>query len=574
MTTRISLLVFSLVMAFTPGRAAAQAKPVQAANPPAASAPSSAIPSPPASPALAPNAALEVDAAKLMKAAEVNIRRNDALARNYTFQNSVDEAWYDKHGKFQQRTSKREFVGVGQGMYERLIEWDGKPVSEEERARRERTLGGAAKPASIYCTYYDSSSGTSFQQTADCRRVFEDLPVFSNMRILGVESVQGRPAYVLEGTAAPTNPGQLQSAKVWIDVQDVIPVRWHFGYGPGRVHGMLGGSIIDASDEMEWQKINDEVWLPSRDFIEWHWKLPRFSLTRYLWGHGRDVRGEAKLVFANFRRFRVDTRIAQEASRPAPETSISREAPAARPSQPAEEAAIRSLVQRIIAAYQRKDSRSLFSFFSADSPNLFLKMKIESGWALHQTVERKNFTIREIDLQSQEARVRVSYLLSAASGTDESIEESSLTLELVREQDGWKLSDLFPDGLELAEELAAAESEKELDKLLSAEKPRVTQELVEVLVAHGNELMAMGQYEAAKSYFNTARRVADQLHDQEALAWALYGLGHGSLAQGQEGCSRRLFPEGHSDLRGGWRQEHLGGGIFLHRARLRRARHL
>lgn len=551
MKRRIFLLVVLLGMLCPGGRAAAQAKPVEAANPATASAKST--PTPSGSEALTPNTASEVDATKLMKTVAAHIQRNDALARNYTFQRSADEAWYDKHGKFQQHTSKRDIVGVGEGMYERMIEFDGKLIPEEERARREREIGRAAKQASVYDLQYQSLTGDSFQETVDLSQLFEQFPVLFNMRILGVESVQGRPAHMIEATpAADANPAKTdrwkrflqQQVKVWIDVEDVIPVRVHVLLGPGRAKGLAGGTV-DGAVEMEWQKINDEVWLPSRDFITWHWKLSRFSLMRYAWGHGSVVRGEAQLISANFRRFRVETRIAHEASRLAPESSIRREAPPTEPGQAAEEVAIRSLVQRTIAAYQQKDSQSLFSLFSADSPDLlFLKMKIESGWVLHQTVERKNLTIREIDVRGERANVRVSYQLTAASGShsgDESGEQNSLTLELAREQDGWKLWALVPDGLGLAEELAAAESDDELDILLTAQKPLVTQEVVEILVVHGNELMAMGQYEAAKSYFKTARRVADRLHDPEALAWALYGLGHGSLAQGQEAAAADYF---------------------------------
>jgi CHAT domain-containing protein len=481
-----------------------------------------------------------------MRTAATNVRQNDALARNYVFQKSADEAWYDKHGKFQQHTSKREVLGVGQGIYEQVIELDGKPISEEERARHERRIGRAA---SVYDLQYNSPAGP-LRHSFDFSQPFEnDSPLF-NIRMLGVEAVRGRPAYMIEATlAADADPAKTersvltQEAKVWIDIQDLIPVRVHLTWGPGRAKG-LGSSIMDGSAEMEWQKIDDEVWLPSRDFLKWHWKLSRFSLMRYAFGHGGDVRGELELISVNFRRFTVETRIAQEASRLAQESSIRREAPLPEPSQAAEEVAIRSVVQRIIAAYMQKDSRSLFSLFTADSPNLFfLKMKIESGWAMHQTAERKNFTIGDIEVRSDSATVRVSYQLTAATGADERSGQSFLTLELAREQDGWKLSDLFPDGLELAEELAAAESDDELDRLLTAEKPRVTQELVEVLVAHGNELMAMGQYDAAKAYFNTARRVAQQLHDREALAWALYGLAHGSLAQGHEPAAADYYQQ-------------------------------
>src|SRR6516162_1544359 len=134
----------SLAMLCSRDRAGAQAKPVEAANPATASAQSSPAPSASPTPALTPNTASTADVTKLMRTAATNVRQNDALARNYVFQKSADEAWYDKHGKFQQHTSKREVLGVGQGIYEQVIELDGKPISEEERARHERRIGRAA----------------------------------------------------------------------------------------------------------------------------------------------------------------------------------------------------------------------------------------------------------------------------------------------------------------------------------------------------------------------------------------------------------------------------------------------
>src|SRR5262245_21363620 len=93
MKQRILLLVLSLATVSAGRRAAAQANPAEGVNPPAANAKST--PTQSETPATTLNTAPQVDVAKLMNTAVANIQRNDILARNYAFQKSIDETWYD-----------------------------------------------------------------------------------------------------------------------------------------------------------------------------------------------------------------------------------------------------------------------------------------------------------------------------------------------------------------------------------------------------------------------------------------------------------------------------------------------
>src|SRR5215469_13038721 len=145
MNRRILVFVLSLAIISAGRPTLAQANTVESAR--AASPDTSSTPSQSKSEAAAQttNTTLQVDLTALINAAVANARRNALLANQYTSQESVVETWYDKHGKFQEHTSKRDVVGVGEAAYKRLIELDGKPISEEEQAKRERTARASPK---------------------------------------------------------------------------------------------------------------------------------------------------------------------------------------------------------------------------------------------------------------------------------------------------------------------------------------------------------------------------------------------------------------------------------------------
>src|SRR5262249_37131281 len=156
--------------------------------------------------------------------------------------------------------------------------------------------------------------------------------------------------------------------------------------------------------------------------------------------------------------------------RPARESLARLESVPATPVQSVDDAAIRALVQKMITAYQQKDSQQLFSLFSADSPNLLtLKMELESGWAYHEILERKNLAIRDINVSGDQASVRVAYELPETNGTstgEQGSGEHFFALELARERDKWKLWNFFTNAVVLAEQLVTAESDEERERLL------------------------------------------------------------------------------------------------------------
>lgn len=540
MTLRNFPLLVPLIVVTAAHLALPQANPVEPGKPANASSNSAATQPKSEKPTPVASDAIPSDVVKLVNTASENFDQNYHAAKNYTFQRSTDQTFYDKHGKVEDHhTAKYDVVGLDEGEYDQLIEWNEKPLSPEEKAKRNaeeaRDNATAHKSKHPKICQRKGWFGLFGRQVTFPLVPFGDFPGFFKMRISGVESVRGRPAYVVEALPrSDTKPaddwekGALSfQAKLWIDVKDTIPVQVQYDE-IADCQCMLKGSFFEA----EWHKIDDAAWLPSR-----------LSFTARVKLLGETVI-HVEFISSNFRKFRVDTHIAEASVRPVQEAPA---VPQASAVQATDEPAIRSLVEKIIAAYQQRDSQTLFSFFTGNSPNLLvLKLEIESGWAQQQALERKNFTIRDIDIKGDEASAHVGYEWSS---TDQAPNDQAgngvnfFILELTREQGTWRLWNFTSGAAGLAEEFLTAESDEERNRLLTEEKHQLTLELVELLVGQGHEALAMGQYDTARTAFTVARKVADQLHDHKALAWALYGLGHGSLAQGDEAAGADYFQQ-------------------------------
>lgn len=497
--------------------------------------------------------AQQPDAIELVKTTIANAQRNFILSQNYTFQVSNDWTYYNQDGAATRHEIKKfDAVFVHGEWYWRLSERDGRPLSgkeaEEEQRKWEQEISGvrarllpAQKQTSLFSFMLESRGRRRSHVTRE-PIPFEDLPRLFELKLLGIEQVNNHQAYLVMATPRPEIKPANQwedvelhdKVKLWIDVAEQAPVRLHVDVLTDR--GMVAR---DSSNDMEWEKVNGEVWLLTRNLL----RLPK-------------ARAQCEDVFSNFRRFDVDVRVLNSATRsvvessgqPKTATSTSGRLQAAANSSlnsdlrvTADRVAISSVVEKGFAAYQRGDLPALFSLFSETSPNLLMaKVDIQNNIAYFGKGDVKNLDVEAIETAGDTATARLSFEISGGEPGRSSGKKFYL-FELVRESGAWRLWGGESEEAEFAGALLAADSEEERQRLLSEQAPLVTAELADQLVGQGNSLISIGDYVHAVASFQLANTVAEHLGAKEAIWKALYGLGHGSLVEGHKAQAEDYF---------------------------------
>ena len=177
---------------------------------------------------------------------------------------SVKEELDDEKGvKSREEILYRVYPLDGYLYYERMAV-DGKPLSEEELKKRKEDFRKEVAA---------STSGEEEKQDDDNDIKFnQDLISRYEAEVEGVESINGRPAYVL--TFQP-KPGKLpvqrridyalnnSGGKLWIDTAEFGVVRvWFELLRPVKLWAGILGKVGLATGDLEQTRLADGVWLP------------------------------------------------------------------------------------------------------------------------------------------------------------------------------------------------------------------------------------------------------------------------------------------------------------------------
>ena len=146
--------------------------------------------------------------------------------KNYTYEARQETREFDGKGKLKKtEVETSEILILGGRQYERLIARDDKPLSEKNaRKEQERMDKELAKR--------EHESGTEKErhekQRAEGRKFLREMTDAFELRIIGEESVSGKPAWVIDAQPRPDyRPKDSKAkglmkvrAKVWVDKAD------------------------------------------------------------------------------------------------------------------------------------------------------------------------------------------------------------------------------------------------------------------------------------------------------------------------------------------------------------------
>jgi hypothetical protein len=235
---------------------------------------------------------------------------NDKKQNDYTYIQREEEHKLDGKGEVKSSESKTEEIMVLYGeQVQRLIAKDDKPLSEKDAAKEEERIRKLTdKRKNETEEQRKKRMETEEKDREDARKFVGEVADAYNFRLIGMENLDGREAYVIDAEPRPDFQPHSKEAKVlpkfrfraWIDQAesqwvkldaeciDTVSLGWFLA----RIH--QGSRLL-----IDQTRINDEVWLPRHVAIKVDVRvalLKNFNL-------------EADVTYRDYKKFRTDTKI-------------------------------------------------------------------------------------------------------------------------------------------------------------------------------------------------------------------------------------------------------------------------
>src|SRR5579863_8317449 len=235
---------------------------------------------------------------------------NDRRQRDYTYIQREEEHKLDGKGQVKSTETKTsEIMELYGEPVERLIAKDDKPLSDKDAKKEEEKIQKLIdKRKNESEEERDKREKKEEKDREQNRQFVREVADAYNFTFVGIESLSGRDAYVIDGEPRPGYEPHLKEAKIlpkfrfraWIDkdesqwkkldIQCIDTVS--FGLFLARVH--KGSRII-----IEQTRINDEVWLPQHIAVKIDVRLALLK--------NFDV--EDDITYRDYKKFRTDTKI-------------------------------------------------------------------------------------------------------------------------------------------------------------------------------------------------------------------------------------------------------------------------
>jgi hypothetical protein len=230
--------------------------------------------------------------------------------KNYTFIRRIEQHELSADGAVKSSKSETEEVLFLYGQpYARLIRRNDQPLLPAEAVKVERKLSDTMQKRS------HESAAEREKRLADWQKRHEEehsflleVPEAYEFRLIGEETLGGRPAYVLMGEPRPNFHPKLNAArllpkvrpKFWIDKKEF---QW-LKVEADVIDTITWGAFLlrlhpGAHIELEQNLVNNEVWLPVHARFTFDARVALF----------KEVREDVDVRFSDYKKFRSDSRI-------------------------------------------------------------------------------------------------------------------------------------------------------------------------------------------------------------------------------------------------------------------------
>ena len=208
----------------------------------------------------------------IRKSAE-NDMENDKKLRNYTYVERQEEKHLDAKGQVKSTESKTyDVMEIYGEPVQKLIAKDDKPLSEKETKKEDEKIQKVIdKRENESTSDREKRLKKEEKDREDSRQFIREVADAYNFTFVGMESIDGRENYVIDGVPKPGYAPKLKDARIlpkfrfraWIDKDDTEMKKLDvlcidtvsFGLFLARLH--KGTRVV-----VEQTRVNNEVWLP------------------------------------------------------------------------------------------------------------------------------------------------------------------------------------------------------------------------------------------------------------------------------------------------------------------------
>jgi hypothetical protein len=235
---------------------------------------------------------------------------NWSLAKDYTYLEKTQQKQFDKNGKVKKTESNVREIAIFYGQpYSRLIEKDGKPLSEQEtRKEQEKLAKFTTKRENETEQQQQKRLADREKRRIKQREFLKEVVDAYDLRLAGEQKVDGKEAYVIEAEPRPGYRAKVEGGKylakirgkIWIDKAEYQWVRVQAETIDTIAFGLFLFRLYKGAHlEFEQARINDEIWMPKRAHIEAAGRV------------GLVFKGgvEADTTFDNYRKFQAESRV-------------------------------------------------------------------------------------------------------------------------------------------------------------------------------------------------------------------------------------------------------------------------
>jgi hypothetical protein len=236
--------------------------------------------------------------------------------KDYTWQARSVERRFDSHGKVEStKQEKWETLILDGQAQRRMLERDGKPLSEGEQRSEQKRLDREANKLSKETPAEKQRRLDDAEKQRKREFAFlSEIPDLFDLRLEGESTVDGRPVWVVSGTPRPGAQPKSRDAKVllklrgrmWIDkttyqwakveAETLETISW--GLFLARLNP--GAKLI-----FEQTEVNSEIWLPKRLFLAGSGRV----------GLLKRITQDQEIQWSNYRKFSVNSTIVTDASK-------------------------------------------------------------------------------------------------------------------------------------------------------------------------------------------------------------------------------------------------------------------
>ena len=226
--------------------------------------------------------------------------------KDYTYQQREENRQFDNAGKLKKSESEtREILILGGRPYERLIARNDQPLSEKESAKEQERMDRVLERRQ---NLSEAEKARMEKRRAENRKYLRELPDAFHFKLVGEESISGKPAWIIAAEPKPDyHPKDIQAkllskmrGKIWVDkgeyqwVKVEAEVLDTISLGLALFRVAPGGSM-----SFEQTRVNDEVWLPAHIHVRADARI----------GYVKKMHAEIEVSYRDYKKFQSDSRI-------------------------------------------------------------------------------------------------------------------------------------------------------------------------------------------------------------------------------------------------------------------------